>query len=93
MIPPFERVSLTELRAALPRHLEFVTHRGGHLWLMNHKRLVAGVVPVAHMRMIERFETKTLSDIEREHARAYERWEQVKKGAAEVKPWYKAQGG
>jgi len=90
MIPPFERVSLTELRAALPRHLEFVTHRGGHLWLMNHKRLVAGVVPVEHMRMIERFETKTLKQVERENMAMYDRWQQVKAGAGDVKPWYKA---
>ena len=80
MIPPFRRISLSEFRAQMPQHLEFVRHQGGHLWLMNHAREMAGVVPMHHVKMIERFETKTLEDVERENQRLYDRWMQVKGG-------------
>lgn len=54
VVPDYKILSLTEFRAQASFNIKWMNHMGRHLWISKHGRHVAGVIPIDHLRILER---------------------------------------
>ncbi len=79
-LTPYRMVSLTEFRRNASQLTNWVSYRGGRVWLLKHRRLVATVVTNADAERLDRWDGRSLEEQKRRMEILWNRWQRVKAG-------------
>jgi len=77
---PYRMVSLTEFRRNASELTNWVSYRGGRVWLLKHRRVVATVVCNSDAEKLDKWDGRSLDEQKRRMQILWRRWEAVKSG-------------
>jgi hypothetical protein len=80
MTVDYRILSVSEFGRTMVDNIGWVRHMGGRLWLTNHGRNVASVVPVYQCEMLERWDGLKLDEERRRIEAGYRRMERMLEG-------------
>ena len=78
IVPDFKLIPLTEFRAHAARDIRWVRNMHRHIWITKHGKIHAGVIPVQHLRMLERLLGWDNQTYMRDAESKYKRWRAAK---------------
>ncbi|MFD1343765.1 type II toxin-antitoxin system prevent-host-death family antitoxin [Litorisediminicola beolgyonensis] len=83
-IPKFEQVTATVLRARMSEHLRFVRETGGQVYITNHRRRIAALVPIWQADCMCDVEAWTVKEFRRRQDETMRAWRALRSNAGYV---------